>query len=76
MKFKIFSDKIAAKSFLISAKEGEGIGEVLVELLHVCFELVEKLFIRLGVVDGGLDAGSILLTLHNSQAEDLFAFTH
>ena len=41
-KFKIFSDKISAKSFLISAKEGEGVGEVLVELRRLKQEIEEK----------------------------------
>jgi GTPase involved in cell partitioning and DNA repair len=31
-KYKIFAEKVSAKSFLISAKEGDGVGEVLVEL--------------------------------------------
>lgn len=34
-KFKIFSGKVAAKSFLISAKEGSGVGDVLVELRRI-----------------------------------------
>ena len=42
VKYKIFAEKIGAKSFLISAKEGDGIGEVLVELRRLKEELVEQ----------------------------------
>lgn len=42
LKFQLFADKIASKSFLISAKEGKGVGEVLVELRRLKEEIVEK----------------------------------
>lgn len=39
VKYKILAEKISAKTFLISAKEGEGVGEVLVELRKLKQEL-------------------------------------
>ena len=42
IKFKILSERIAAKCFLVSAKEGDSVGEVLVELRRLKTELVEK----------------------------------
>jgi 50S ribosomal subunit-associated GTPase HflX len=34
-KYQIFANSISAKSFLVSAKEGSGVGEVLVELRKI-----------------------------------------
>ena len=52
------------------------VGQVLVELLHVRFKGLEEAFVRLGVVDGRLDAGAVLLTLNHRQTENLFALAH
>ena len=41
-KFKIFSERVAAKSFLVSAKEGDGLGAAIVELRRLKEEIDEK----------------------------------
>lgn len=42
-KFKIFAQKISAKCFLTSAKEGEGVGEVLVQLRKMKEQIDKKI---------------------------------